>query len=116
LKRRRNNAMSNGERVDIFDEYSAAKRTEEAFNPEIVVANSGHRLLCRTCRAFQRTSIEPVRRDDGHDVLRIKCKTCGASTDFVLRDDASLMPEPWAKRQAAFAKRRMREFLKRPQP
>lgn len=108
--------MSNGETVDIFDEYSAAKRTEEAFNPEITVANSGHRLLCKECRAFQRASIDAVRREDGHDVLRIRCKTCGAQTDFVLRDDASLMPEPWARQEMAFTKRRMRAFLKRKQP
>lgn len=104
--------MASGE-VDIFDEYSSAKRTEEAFNPEMITANSGHRLLCRTCRTFRRTGIDTVRRDDGHDVVRITCKTCGASTDFVLRDVGTLMPEPWAKRQMVFAKRRTLQFLKR---
>lgn len=100
--------------VSVLDEYARIRADNPLFNPELIDANSGHRLLCPRCKAFRRMRIEVAHLDDGHDVLRVICKTCADAVDFVLREDGrSFVPAPFAKLVYAFTKRQAREYLLR---
>jgi len=97
--------------VDTLDKFPRPRQTNVAFAPEARDASSGHKLLCRKCRSFQRHGIEAVHREDGRDVVRVQCKTCKATIDYVLQE-TGLMPEPFANRVKQFAKRRALEILR----
>lgn len=100
--------MSSG--LDVFDESPVASGAEAGLLSESHVhQHSGHRLLCRACKDFQRTKVELV--SGAPPVLRITCKTCGSQTDFELRG-TGVMPKPFSERIRKFALARAKQILK----
>lgn len=92
---------------DILDSYLTKRpgTGAELLTPDEVYANSGHRLLCPKCRKFQRTSIDLLEGP----VLRIRCKVCGTTEDFVYMRDG-WTPKWLAERMQDFARRRAYEI------
>jgi len=93
--------------TDVLDDYVESPRAHGGLTPEYIYSNSGHRLLCKNCKKFQRTSADWVEGP----VLRITCKICKTYEDFVVTEDG-LMPE-WLKQNVkSFVMSRARKLLR----
>ncbi len=93
---------------ELLDEVIGSPRTAAAtLSPEHVYANSGHRLLCPTCKSFQRTKIEFVEGP----MLRVMCKVCGTYEDFVIDRESGFVPKWFVESRRTFAFLRVTELI-----
>ena len=94
---------------ELLDEYIGSPRmAASALSAEHVYENSGHRLLCPSCKEFQRTSIEFVMPGP---LLRVTCKVCKTHTDFVIDRDTGFTPKWFADSHRKFAFKQVAKLL-----
>lgn len=94
---------------DVLDEYLSKPRSSgDSLTPDNVYQNSGHKLLCPTCKKFQRTSIDLIVK--GGPILRVRCKVCGTSEDFVPTKDGWI-PKWFDEQIRTFARKRTISIL-----
>jgi hypothetical protein len=92
---------------DVLDDYVEPSR-QGGLTPKHVYENSGHKMLCSTCKKFQRTSADWAEGP----VLRVTCKVCKTYVDFVVTD-AGLVPKWFDAHVRSFTMGRARGLLQR---
>ena len=98
-----------------YDE--AMELLESRENPDLymlsqehIYRNSGHKMLCPTCKSFQRTSAT-LKAEDHAAVLVVMCKSCKTTEEFVYRRGTGFVPRAFLAKVEEFTRRRAREIL-----
>ena len=93
---------------DILDTYLATAQRKEPAHLASTGGETGHRLLCPTCRAFQRTQVTYAMDTQ---TLQVKCKVCDTVEDFALYGNQGFVPRTFLTKMRSFARKRFAEVF-----